>query len=84
MELNPTRTGLLEALLEMGADIRIENRRELGGEPVGDLVARASQLRGGQVSGQRVVDMIDEFPIFAVAAAYAQGDTRVSDAQELR
>jgi 3-phosphoshikimate 1-carboxyvinyltransferase len=84
VELNPTRTGLLEALLEMGADIRIENRRELGGEPVGDLVARASQLRGGQVSGQRVVDMIDEFPIFAVAAAYAQGDTRVSDAQELR
>lgn len=84
VNLNPTRTGLLETLLEMGADIQVENRREQAGEPVGDLTVRSSRLSAGAVSGARVVDMIDEFPIFAVAAAYAHGVTRVSGAEELR
>lgn len=84
VELNPTRTGLLETLLEMGADISVSRARQQGGEPVGDLTARTSRLHGGRVSGQRVVDMIDEFPILGVAAAFAEGDTQVSDAQELR
>jgi 3-phosphoshikimate 1-carboxyvinyltransferase len=82
--LNPGRTGLLETLLEMGADIQVLNPREQAGEPVGDLRVRASLLRAGQISGQRVVDMIDEFPVFAAAAAYADGPSSVCDAQELR
>ena len=84
VNLNPTRTGLLETLLEMGADIQVDRRREQAGEPVGDLTVRSSRLSAGAVSGARVVDMIDEFPIFAVAAAYAHGVTRVSGAEELR
>lgn len=82
--LNPTRTGLLDTLEEMGADIQLENLGEQGGEPVGDITIRHSALRGVQVSGDRVVRMIDEFPIFAVAAVYARGETRVCDAEELR
>lgn len=82
--LNPTRTGLLEALKEMGASLIINNRSELNGEPIGDITVRHSRLRGIQLSGQLVVKMIDEIPIFTVAAAYADGETQVSDAEELR
>lgn len=82
--LNPTRTGLLEALQEMGGDIEIDNLREVGGEPVGDLRAAHSQLEGVRIDGPRVVRMIDEFPAFAVAAAFARGTTRVAEAEELR
>ena len=82
--LNPTRTGLLDALQAMGADLRITNRRESGGEPLGDLEAVYSLLHGVQVSGELVVRMIDEFPAFAVAAAFASGMTEVRDAVELR
>jgi 3-phosphoshikimate 1-carboxyvinyltransferase len=82
--LNPTRTGLLDALLEMGAEIQIDIRPEQGGEPVGDLTVRHSRLHGIQVSGERVVRMIDEFPAFSAAAAWAEGETLVRDAQELR
>ncbi len=82
--LNPTRTGLLETLKEMGADITVAGLSEQGGEPVGDLIVRSSALRGGRVNGERVVRMIDEFPAFAVAAAYAEGETIVSEAEELR
>jgi 3-phosphoshikimate 1-carboxyvinyltransferase len=82
--LNPTRTGLLEVLQEMGAQIEVCDRCEIGGEPVGDLLVRASQLDGGRVEGSRVVRMIDEFPIFAIAAAYALGTTVVRQAEELR
>ncbi len=82
--LNPGRVGLLESLREMGADIRVENRAETGGEPMGDLVVRHSALKGIRISGSRVVRMIDEFPVFAVAAAYAAGRTEVADARELR
>jgi 3-phosphoshikimate 1-carboxyvinyltransferase len=82
--LNPARTGLLDALLAMGADICITNPATRSGEPVGDLVVRHSPLCATHVSGEQVVRMIDEFPIFAVAAAYAAGTTTVSDAAELR
>ncbi len=82
--LNPTRTGLLETLKEMGADIEVSGLSEQGGEPVGDLIVRSSALRGGRVNGERVVRMIDEFPAFAVAAAYAEGETTVLEAEELR
>jgi 3-phosphoshikimate 1-carboxyvinyltransferase len=82
--LNPTRTGLLESLLEMGAEIEIVNQREQAGEPLGDLNIRYSRLTGVRIGGERVVRMIDEFPVFAVAAACARGSTVVADAQELR
>lgn len=82
--LNPTRTGLLDVLLSMGADIRIENQQQQCGEPVGDVTIRSSQLKSTRVKGSLVVRMIDEFPIFAVAASCAQGRTMVQDAGELR
>lgn len=82
--LNPTRTGLLETLCEMGARIEITHRREVFGEPVGDVRVQASALRAGRVQGERVVAMIDEFPAFAAAALHAEGISTVRDAQELR
>jgi 3-phosphoshikimate 1-carboxyvinyltransferase len=82
--LNPGRTGLLDALLSMGADICIERPSTRGGEPVGNLLVNYSHLHGTDISGEQVVRMIDEFPIFAVAAACAEGVSRVSDAAELR
>jgi 3-phosphoshikimate 1-carboxyvinyltransferase len=82
--LNPTRTGLLDALLSMGAEIQIENVCDRAGERVGDLIVRHSQLTGTQVSGETVVRMIDEFPVFSIAAAFAKGKTQVCDAVELR
>jgi 3-phosphoshikimate 1-carboxyvinyltransferase len=82
--VNSTRTGLLDVLDEMGAEIIWLNRTEQGGEPVADLMVRSSELRGVEVSGELVVRMIDEFPILAVAATQAQGETLVRDARELR
>lgn len=82
--MNPRRTGLLEALRLMGADIREENRREQGGEPVADLVVRHAPLYGIEVPVELVPDMIDEFPVLFVAAACAKGRTVVHGAAELR
>jgi len=82
--LNPTRTGLLDVLQAMGADISITNQYESGGEPLGDLQVRSSKLKGITISGSTVVRMIDEFPVFAVAAANASGKTVVAEAEELR
>lgn len=82
--LNPRRTGLLHALRLMGADIRIENERESGGEPVGDLVVRHAPLHGIELPEALVPDMIDEFPVLFVAAAAAKGRTVVRGAAELR
>ncbi|MBD8898439.1 3-phosphoshikimate 1-carboxyvinyltransferase [Rhodanobacter sp. DHG33] len=82
--LNPRRTGLLEALRLMGADIRIENPRESGGEPVGDLVVRHTPLHGVELPEALVPDMIDEFPALFVAAAVAKGRTVIRGAAELR
>jgi len=82
--LNATRTGLLDVLLSMGASIQITARPSRSGEPVGDLTIKHSSLIGVNVNGEQVVRMIDEFPIFAVAAAYAEGTSSVRDANELR
>jgi 3-phosphoshikimate 1-carboxyvinyltransferase len=82
--LNPTRTGLLEALLEMGADIHVHQIGERAGEPCGDLRVRYSSLKGTCIAAPRVVGMIDEFPAFTIAAAYAQGQSTVRQASELR
>ena len=82
--LNPRRTGLLEVLRAMGADIRAEHRREQGGELVADLVVRHAKLRGIEVPLEHVPDMIDEFPILFIAAAAAQGRTVIRGAAELR
>jgi 3-phosphoshikimate 1-carboxyvinyltransferase len=82
--LNPTRSGILDALVAMGADIRATGVSERCGEPVGDLEIRSSALRAVHVGGELVVRMIDEFPAFAAAAAFSQGTTLVQDAAELR
>ena len=82
--LNPRRTGLLQALRLMGADIRIEHERASGGEPVGDLVVRHAPLHGIELPEALVPDMIDEFPALFVAASVAQGRTVVRGAAELR
>ncbi|HZT06692.1 MAG TPA: 3-phosphoshikimate 1-carboxyvinyltransferase [Chloroflexota bacterium] len=78
------RTGFLDVLAMMGADVRVTNRRVAGGEPVADIVACSSQLRGVTVGGDLIPRLIDEAPILAVAACMASGDTVISDATELR
>ncbi|MBN2392909.1 MAG: 3-phosphoshikimate 1-carboxyvinyltransferase [Anaerolineae bacterium] len=82
--VNPTRTGLLDVLAAMGADIVLGNQHEQGGEPVADLTVRSASLMGTEIGGDTVVRMIDEFPILAVAATQAEGRTVVRDAAELR
>ncbi|MEZ5839710.1 MAG: 3-phosphoshikimate 1-carboxyvinyltransferase [Hyphomicrobiales bacterium] len=82
--LNPTRTGLIDTLLEMGADITIENERLAGGERVGDLRVRHSSLKGVTVPAGRAPSMIDEYPVLAVAAAFATGETLMLGLDELR
>lgn len=82
--LNPLRAGLVETLIDMGADITIENRRTEGGEPVGDLVAKTSALSGIDVPPARAASMIDEYPVLSVAAALATGTTRMTGIGELR
>ena len=84
MMMNPLRTGLLATLWEMGADIEVLDRREEGGEDVADLRVRASALRGVDVPAERAPAMIDEYPILAVAAAFATGETRMRGLSELR
>ena len=82
--LNPARTGILEILRKMGANIDIRHAREEGGEPVGDIVVKSAPLRGITIEPSQVPQTIDEFPIFCVAASVAEGPTRVSGAEELR
>jgi len=82
--LNPTRLGLIETLLEMGAHIEIQDRRQAGGEDVGDLAIKTSRLKAVRVPAGRAPSMIDEFPILAVAAAFAEGTTRMEGLEELR
>lgn len=84
INLNTTRTGLLEVLLAMGADITVTETGLEAGEPIGDLRIRHRALKGVQVGGDVVVRMIDEFPVFMIAALCAEGETIVRDAQELR
>lgn len=82
--VSPQRRGLLDTLKEMGADLREENPRLLDGEEVADISVRSSALRGVEVPAQRVPSLLDEVPILAVAAAFAQGRTRISNLGELR
>ncbi|MEA1831842.1 3-phosphoshikimate 1-carboxyvinyltransferase [Methylobacterium durans] len=82
--MNPLRTGLITTLLEMGAEIERLDEREEGGETVADLRVRASRLRGVDVPAERAPAMIDEYPILAVAAAFAEGPTRMNGLHELR
>ncbi|MGP1394169.1 MAG: 3-phosphoshikimate 1-carboxyvinyltransferase [Inquilinaceae bacterium] len=82
--LNPRRTGLIDTLIEMGADIAITEDREDSGERMADLRVRASTLTGVDVPPERAPSMIDEYPILAVAAACAQGTTRMHGIGELR
>ena len=82
--LNPRRAGLIETLMEMGADITIANRRVSGGEEIGDLTARHGPLKGVTVPASRSAAMIDEYPVLAVAAAFANGETRMLGLEELR
>ena len=82
--LNPLRTGLFETLREMGADLTIDHVRQDGGESVGDVTARYSQLNGVTVPATRAASMIDEYPILAVAAAFARGPTVMRGIGELR
>ena len=82
--LNPSRTGLLASLKEMGADIAYFNERIEGGEPVADLRVRAGTLAGADIPPERAPSMIDEYPILAVAAACARGRTRMRGLAELR
>jgi 3-phosphoshikimate 1-carboxyvinyltransferase len=82
--MNPLRVGLLITLSEMGADITELDRREEGGETVADLRVRHSALTGVDVPAERAPSMIDEYPVLAVAAAFATGETRMNGLQELR
>jgi 3-phosphoshikimate 1-carboxyvinyltransferase len=84
VSINPLRAGLYDTLRDMGADITFENPREASGEPVADIRARASALKGVTVPPERVPSMIDEFPILSVAAAFASGTTHMSNLAELR
>lgn len=82
--VNPTRTGILEALQRMEADITLENTREVTGEPVADIRVRTSRLKACTIGGDLIPRLIDEVPILAVAALFAEGTTRIEEAAELR
>jgi 3-phosphoshikimate 1-carboxyvinyltransferase len=82
--LNPTRTGLIETLRLMGADLSIDNQRQSGGELLGDIRVRSSTLHAVQVPASRAPSMIDEFPVLAIAASFAEGTTRMEGLHELR
>ena len=84
VSLNPTRTGILDVLSQMGADMTVTETGLEAGDPVGTIMVRYSPLKGVDVGGEVVVRMIDEFPTFMVAALFAEGQTTVSDAGELR
>ena len=84
VNLNPRRTGLLDVLARMGARITVFNRHKSAGEPVGDLDVRAAELTATTVTAEEVPRMVDELPLFALAAGSAHGESRVEGAQELR
>ncbi|MSQ22276.1 MAG: 3-phosphoshikimate 1-carboxyvinyltransferase [Dehalococcoidia bacterium] len=82
--INPTRAGIIDALLSMGARLTITNRRTEGGEEVGDITAESSDLTGTEVAGDLIPRLLDEAPVLALAACFAKGTTVFRDAQELR
>jgi len=82
--MNPSRTGVLQALQNMGADIEVRNQRLESGEPCADLIIKKSILKGVELSGDIIPNIIDEIPIISIAAAFAEGETIIRDAEELR
>ena len=82
--MNPSRTGVLEALQQMGANIEVKNQRLESGEPCADLIVKKSKLKGVKLSGKIIPNIIDEIPIISIAAAFAEGETLIRDATELR
>jgi 3-phosphoshikimate 1-carboxyvinyltransferase len=82
--VNPTRTGIIEALQQMGANIKLENQRTIGGEIMADIIVTASQLKGIKIEGEIIPRLIDELPVLAVAMAAAEGESEVREAGELR
>tara|TARA_Y100001970_G_scaffold294362_1_gene451531 strand:+ start:11593 stop:12873 length:1281 start_codon:yes stop_codon:yes gene_type:complete len=82
--MNPTRTGMLEVLNAMGAKIKIDNEGYEGGEPVADISVESSELKGIEISGEIIPRVIDELPILALAACFADGKTLIKDSEELR
>lgn len=82
--LNPTRTGIIDVLLQMGANLKIENQRLVSNEPVGDITCISSDLKGITIAGELIPRLIDEIPIIAVLAGFAQGKTIIRDAAELK
>ena len=82
--LNPTRTGIIDVLLAMGADLSITNEHSSGGELMGDITVRSAKLHGTHIAGDLIPRLVDEIPVIAVAAACADGVTEIRDAQELK
>ena len=82
--INPTRTGIIDVMRQMGADIRISGERTEGGEPVADIRAASSRLRGVEIGGEIIPRLIDELPVIAAAAVFAEGRTVIRDARELK
>ncbi len=82
--LNPTRTGIIDVMRSMGADITTENEKLLNGEPIGDIRVKGSKLKGITIRGDIIPRIIDEIPIIALASVFAEGETDISDAEELR
>jgi 3-phosphoshikimate 1-carboxyvinyltransferase len=82
--LNPTRTGVIDVLRRMGAEIEVEDLRDQGVEPIGDLRVRGRGLKGVTVEGDEIPRVIDELPVLAIAASLAEGETIVRNAEELR
>ncbi len=82
--VNPTRSGIIDILRMMGGSIELLNQREVGGEPVADMLVKSSSLKGIDIGGELIPRAIDEFPVVSVAAAFADGVTTIRDARELR
>jgi 3-phosphoshikimate 1-carboxyvinyltransferase len=82
--INPTRSGIIDVLKEMGAELKVENERMMSGEPVADIRVQSSRLSGMEIGGELIPRVIDEIPLIAMAASVARGKTVIKDAQELR
>lgn len=84
VNINPTRTGIIDIIKKMGGKIIIKNKRNINNEPVGDIVVSSSKLKGTIIKGNIIPRLIDEIPVISIAAAFAKGKTIISDAKELR
>ena len=82
--INPTRTGIIDVFEDMGADMKLVNKRSAAGEPVADIIIRSSKLKGTTICGSVIPRLIDELPVIAVASVFAEGKTVIKDAEELK